>query len=311
MTERLKVLTWLWHQPEGRVHYDAAHVRIWAGMIRRHLTIPHTLAVVTDLPGDYGRDVEVIAPTNEFLDVVLPRWGVGRPQCLRRLSMFRRDAADLFGADRLVCMDLDLVVSGSLDPVLDIRDDFRIFRGTANNRLYNGSMMSIRLGSRTAVYDRFNVAEAVKASGKFVGSDQAWISHILGRGQPTWGHEHGVDWWGSGRPAGDTTRVMFFPGAVKPWRLAETGHSYVARHYRAEPQGAGLILGYSPSIWDDLAGAVDRRFAGIIASPEAARHWPGSVLAVADDDTHAERLARMHGLTDITWCGRQPERMAA
>lgn len=304
MTERLKILTWLWSQPDGRVHYDASHVRIWAGMVRRNLTLPHTLAVVTDLPGDYGRDVEVIAPTNEFLDVRLPKWGPGRPQCLRRLSMFRRDAAALFGADRIVCMDLDVVIAGSLDPLLDIKDDFRIFCGTARGRLYNGSMMSLRLGSRPKVYERFKPADAILASHKFVGSDQAWISYVLGPGQPTWGHADGVDWWGNRLHDLSPTRVMFFPGGVKPWRLAENGQPWVAKHYRAEPQGAGLVLGYAPTLWDDLAGSIDRPFAGVIASPEAARHWPAPVLAVADNDTHAERLAAMHGLTDLVFCGR-------
>ncbi len=308
----MKVLTWLWSQSDGRAQYHPWHVRVWASMIRRHLTLPHTLAVVTDLDGNFGEDVEVIRPLREFEDVRLPRWGAGRPQCLRRLSMFRRDAADLFGADRIVCTDLDLVVCGSLDPVLDIKDDFRITRGTAARRAYNGSMMSIRLGSRPQAYEKFTAERAVEASLKHVGSDQAWIAHCL-PGEKTWGPDDGVRFWGAHEPAADA-RVIFFAGPQKPWTLAAIGRERViAKHYRGARRDRCLVLGYAPQVWDEVAAALgEHEFGGVIASPEAAAHWPGPVLAIADDDGHAERLAAMHGFSDVVWCGRQPaERIAA
>lgn len=311
MTERTKLLTWLWTQPGGRASYGPEHVRIWQAMIRRHLTLPHTLAVVTDLPGDYGPDVEVIAPPGEFEDVRLPTWKEARPQCLRRLSMFRRDAADIFGADRIVCTDLDLVVCGSLDPVLDITDDFKITRGTAVRRAYNGSMMSLRLGSRPQVYETFNIEKAVEAGRKHVGSDQSWIAHSL-PGEKTWGPDDGVRFWGMHHPIKDA-RVVFFAGQTKPWTIVGIGNeAEIARHYRAPVRrDRCLVLGYGPTLWDDVAEAVNGEpFGGVIASPEAAPHWPEPVLAVAHDDDHASRLATMHGFRDIVWCGRQ-ERIAA
>lgn len=312
MAGSLKVLTWLWSQPGGRATYTDAHVRIWAEMIRRHLTLPHTLAVVTDLPGDYGPGVEVIAPPGEFEAVRIPRWGEARPQCHRRLAMFRRDAVGLFGCERIVCTDLDLVVCGSLDPVLDIEDDFRITRGTAARRAYNGSMMSIRLGSRPQAYEKFTPARAIEASINHVGSDQAWIAHCL-PGEKTWGPDDGVRFWGAHEPA-DSTRVIFFAGPQKPWALAAIGRERViARHYRGARRERCLLLGYSPQVWEEVAAVLGgREFGAVIASPEAAAHWPGPVLAVADDDGHAERLAAMHGFSDVVWCGRQPaERIAA
>lgn len=273
-------------------------------MIRKHLTLPHTLAVITDVPGDFGEGVEVIAPPGEFEDVRLPRWGTGRPQCLRRLSMFRRDAADLFGADRIVCTDLDLVVCGSLDPVLDIADDFKITHGTHRTRAYNGSLMSLRLGSRPQVYEKFTPEKAVEASLLHVGSDQSWIAHCL-PGEKTWTPADGVRFWTQHQPAEDA-RVIFFAGAQKPWTLAAIGRERaVAQHYRGERGDRCLMLGFGPNLWDDVAAAVDGdRFGAVIASPEAAAHWPGPVLAVADDDAHAERLAAMHGFEQLTWCGR-------
>jgi len=308
----VKVLTWLWNQPGGRATYTDAHVRIWAAMIRRNLTLPHTLAVVTDLPGDYGPDVEVIPPPGEFEDVRIPRWVEARPQCHRRLAMFRRDAADLFGCDRIVCTDLDLVVCDSLDPVLDIDDDFRITKGTHHRRVYNGSLMSLRLGSRPQAYEDFTPERAIEAGQKHVGSDQSWLAHCL-PGEKTFTPEDGVRFWSQHAPI-ETARVVFFAGVLKPWHFISVGREqWVADHYRAERRDRCLVLGYSPHLWRDVATAVEAAgsFGGVIASPEAARHWPGPILAVADDDDHAERLAAMHGFENVIWCGRQQERIAA
>ncbi len=300
----LTVLTWLWSQPGRGARYTALHVNIWADMVSRHLSIDHELACVTDMPAGIDPKVRIIKSPGEFTDIVLPTWGQDRPQCLRRLSMFRRDAADIFGADRIVCMDLDLVVAGSLDPVLDVTDDFRIFRGTARGRIYNGSLISLRAGSRAKVYDDFTAADAAKAGRRFAGSDQAWISHCL-PGEPTWGPEHGVRWWGDLAGKVADGRVTFFPGLTKPWHLVASGDSFVTENYRRSPAGVGLILGYAPSVWAEAAAAVTGRgFAGVIASPEAARQWPGEVVAIAGDDADAERLAAMHGFTDVVFCGR-------
>src|SRR5690606_21370276 len=101
-----------WNQPGGRATYTPHHVMIWADMVRRNLTVPHRLSVVTDVPGDYG-DLHVITPPRDFESVRIPTWDEDKPQCLRRLAMFAPDAAARFG-ERFVSMDMDCVISGSL-----------------------------------------------------------------------------------------------------------------------------------------------------------------------------------------------------
>src|SRR3546814_18283214 len=86
-------------------------------MVSRNLSMPHRIACVTDMPEGIDRSVEIITPPGEFLDISNPRWSNGRPQCYRRLSMFRRDAGAIFG-ERFVSMDLDVVVGGPLAPLL-------------------------------------------------------------------------------------------------------------------------------------------------------------------------------------------------
>lgn len=273
-------------------------------MIRRHLTLPHTLAVVTNLPGDYGPDVEVIASPGEFEDVRIPTWKEARPQCFRRLSMFRKDAASIFGADRIVCTDLDLVVCDSLDPVLDVKEDFKITRGTFASRRYNGSLISLKLGSRPHAYDDFTPEKAAQAGRKHVGSDQSWLSHCL-PDEKVWTPDDGVCFWMASYSI-EKARMVFFAGAVKPWHLVSAGTSKeIHRHYRGYRSGRCLLLGHAPTLWKDVEAALrEGSFDGVIASPEAARHWPGKLDAVANDDQQAERLAYLHGFDRVTWCGK-------
>src|SRR3546814_8279920 len=105
----ITIIVWRWRQEKTRTLYTASHVNIAAAMVRRNLSMPHRIACVTDMPEGIDRSVEIITPPGEFLDISNPRWSNGRPQCYQRLSMFRRDAGEIFG-ERFVSMDLDVVV---------------------------------------------------------------------------------------------------------------------------------------------------------------------------------------------------------
>lgn len=70
--------------------------------------------------------------------------------------------------------------------------------------------------------------------------------------------------------------------------------------------GRCLILGHGPTVWQDLADQWGD-FGAVIASPEAAEHWPGPVLAVANDDKHALMIAESYGFEDLALCGQQQE----
>lgn len=227
----ITVLTWLWSQPGSRTTYNARHVNIWAAMVSRHLSMPHRLACVTNTPEGVDPRVRIIAPPGDFEDIRTERWSNGRPNCYRRLTMFRRDAAEVFG-ERFVCMDLDVVIGEALDPLFDREEDLVIFNGTAPTRPYNGSMIMLRAGSRPNVYESFTEAGAVEAGQKYAGSDQAWLAHALGEGEATWGEADGVFWYGpSFKRARATPRVLFFPGSLKPWTLASFD-KFVKPHYR-------------------------------------------------------------------------------
>lgn len=227
----ITVLTWLWAQPQARTRYTAAHVNVWASMVRRHLSTPHRLACVTDIPEGIDADIEIIAPPGDFVGLQTPTWCNGKPNCFRRLAMFRRDAGRLFG-ERFVSMDLDCVIAGQLDPLFDRTEDLVLFKGTSPNRPYNGSLLLMTAGARPQVYDTFTADGAAEAGVKFRGSDQSWLAYCLGWGEATWSEEDGVMFYPSYsmKSKGAEPRLLFFPGRVKPWDLAPV-FPFVKRHY--------------------------------------------------------------------------------
>ena len=215
----ITVLTWLWHNSSCRTKFSAEHVNIWADMVRRNLSMPHRVACVTDTPEGIDSSVDIIAPPNEFLDIT-PRWGPTKPNCYRRLSMFRRDAGNIFG-ERFVCMDLDCVIGGPLDPLFQRKEDLVLFKGTSANRPYNGSLMLMTAGCRPQVFEKFNPQDAAEAGIRFRGSDQSWLAYCLGWGEATFDASDGVRFWPDWQPKEKTTpRILFFPGKLKPWDIA-------------------------------------------------------------------------------------------
>jgi hypothetical protein len=236
----LTVLCWLWPQPGGRTQFNAGHVNTWARMVRRNLSMPHRLACVTNIPEDIDSSISIIAPPDDFDDVRIPTWGPKRPQCLRRLTMFRPDAAAIFG-DRFACMDLDCVIGGSLDPLFGRPEEFVMCRGTAAKRPYNGSLLMMTAGARPQVYTQFSQTKAIIAGAKFVGSDQAWIAYILGGNEARWSEADGVAFYGANNDQKHPDcRVMFFPGSMKPWHVdgAHPQGRWISRHYRQEAREA-------------------------------------------------------------------------
>lgn len=154
---KLKVMSWLWSQPNGRAKYTAEHVNIWAAMVRRHLTIPHTISIVTDMPDGIDSNIEIIEPPTDFLNIETPSWNGDKPNCFRRLSLYSPDAEKIFGAKRFVSMDLDCVICQNIDELFDRNDDIVLYKGTSFERPYNGSMVLMTAGARTKVYNDFSL----------------------------------------------------------------------------------------------------------------------------------------------------------
>jgi hypothetical protein len=297
---RLLVMTWYWQQDGCRTAFKPEHVSIWAAMLRRHCTLDIEIACVTDQPEGIDSSIRIIEPPGFHDDLKTTRWRGGRPSCYRRLALFAPHAAELFGAERFVSMDLDVVIGGNIDSILDRPEDFVICGPSqiGPRWIYNGSMMMMDAGARPCVYDDFSPEGAEEASRRFVGSDQAWIAYSLGEGEATWTDDHGVVRWNGNRSG----PMMFFPGNIKPWNAI--AHPFVGEHYRLDMGRKGLILGEKPHVWDDVDASIGHGpFDAIIALPKAARVWKGRVDQIAEDMRHAKLLARMMGVDEPMICG--------
>lgn len=235
----ITILTWLWQQPKSRTNYNYKHVNIWAAMVARNLSIPHRIACVTDMPRGIDSHIKIIPPTGEFVGIETPTWCNGKPNCFRRLVMFRKDAAKTFGK-RFVSMDLDCVIGGPLDQIFSRKEDLVLFKGTSANRPYNGSMMMLTAGARPQVYDDFNEDEAADAGLMFCGSDQAWLAYKLGWDEAVWDQNDGVHFWGTtytNTRKRAFPKILFFPGRLKPWQLVGADR-FIKENYRLDMREA-------------------------------------------------------------------------
>ena len=153
----LTVVAWQWGD-KFAPHYAE---RIRSGF-KRHLKQEHRFLIIRPQPED------------EYLTKI--------PGCFARLRMFDPAWQAANGiTDRVVCIDLDTVVTGHLDPLYDRPEPFVIMQGgnASNPCPYNGAMMMIRAGAHPEVWTDFSL-EAAKASPRYeFPDDQGWLWHKL------------------------------------------------------------------------------------------------------------------------------------
>lgn len=226
----ITILLWKWKQVNYRSSFNADAVNTMVSMIGRNLDLPHRFLCITDDPE--GVKCETYPLWTEP-DVRLEQ---GRPNCYRRLKVFGEFGKEL--GDRLFSIDLDTVITQNITPLLDRPEDFVIWGDTAKNTLYNGGIWLMTPGTRKRVWDKFTpMAPQITKKHGIVGSDQAWISHVLGPGEATWTTKDGVYSYRNhlkqGRlPKPPDARLVSFHGIVNPWSPEAQAHRWVRENYR-------------------------------------------------------------------------------
>jgi hypothetical protein len=163
--------------------------------------------------------------------------GAHNPSCYRRLKLFAPEMGDVLG-ERFVCLDLDVVIVADLAPLWDRPEDFVIWGETNPRSFYNGSMFMLRAGARPQVWEQFKPKTSpmlAKRAGRF-GSDQGWISYVLGKGEAMWGRQDGVySYRVHIAPAGDVlpsnARIVMFHGKVDPWCYRAQCVPWIREHW--------------------------------------------------------------------------------
>lgn len=170
--------------------YGAKHVNILYNAVKRNYNKPFRFICVTDDWDGLNPEIEVV----ELWDKCKKLGG-----CYNRLFVFDKAMAKIFG-DRFICIDLDCVITGDLSQVFDRTDDFIINEYPverykyASHQYYNGGLIMMNAGARQQVWDKFNnnLVKEINERKKntippykceLVGSDQAVIAHVLGKGE--------------------------------------------------------------------------------------------------------------------------------
>ena len=231
------MVCYLWN--DGSREFLPQHVNVLQRMVSRHLSEPHRFICITDEKRESFNDgVEVFPtpPAARHVGENRSPEGARFPSCYRRLWTFSDEAREL--GEQVLLLDVDLVVVGDLAPIMACDADFmgwRPFRDWGRKMRFGGGIYLLKTGTRTEVWKRFEGAQSiVKArTAGFRGSDQAWISYVLGDREPYWQRDSGIysirDMSGSEAVLPKDARLVQFNGPTKPWR---SPLPWVKEHWR-------------------------------------------------------------------------------
>src|SRR5688572_10392885 len=163
MSLPLTVVCWRWQSPVGyRSDFAPATVYALREMVQRHLRLPHRFVCVTDRPEEL-KGIETIRIWEDGAAIPSP-FGTHNPSCYRRLKVFAPDAGKVFG-ERLVSIDLDVVIVKDITPLFETDADFKIWGDREHDRKlwgdngkqwYNGSLWMLKTGTRPQVWTEFD-----------------------------------------------------------------------------------------------------------------------------------------------------------
>ena len=222
--------------PSSIDQYGAEHVNILYHSIQRNTTVPHRFICVTN-------DYEGLHPDIEQRWL----WDFCRELggCYNRLYIFS-DKIDQILGPRFITIDLDCVVTGNIDHILNRTDDFIIneydikANRHASHQYYNGGIIMMDAGARKQVWDEFDpkttpqLIQPRKDKVELVGSDQAWISHILGPGEQTFDQKDGVYDFrklDDKRKLPENAAIVMFPGERDPLTEYQR-YEWIRDHWR-------------------------------------------------------------------------------
>jgi hypothetical protein len=237
-TAPLTFLTYKW-RPKPGYHstFTGEHVSILARMLKRHYAKPHRFICYTG--DDSGVDPNLVETREIWTDYAdLADFARASASCFRRLKMLSRDTSAWLG-ERIVMMDLDVVIVGDLAPPLDRPEDFVINTGVVPFMPYNGSLMLFTVGCRTQLWEEFRLVESL-AFARSLGqphSDDGWIGARLDPDSARFTPEDGVyDFRNHIHGKRDTlpgnAAIVIFHGKQDPDGALAQSYGWVRENYR-------------------------------------------------------------------------------
>lgn len=142
--------------------YGPEYVNRLAAMVERNTTLEHRFVCLTDNP-------EGVEPDCQAIGVNWPGWWA-------KVGIFKRPMA--LGSRRLLYLDLDTIIAGNIDCLLDYRGDFAILRDFYRPHGYQSAMMLMGPHFGRHLYDNFKPEHMEAFRGR---GDQGYIeSQVTG-----------------------------------------------------------------------------------------------------------------------------------
>jgi hypothetical protein len=244
----ISIVAYFWIDPSRRRSYQLTpdDVRVWDRMIERNVTIPHRRICITHRP-------DLI----DFMETV-PLDGTKHVPgtCMVKLMHWRPDIAPLLG-ERICVMDIDCVVTGNLDAILDRPEEVVLWKNPnyiegGKRGFYQGSIQLLTAGARPFLWSDFDPRTSMRwLNRRFGGAEQCWISERLNASYPDAGWQWSEPYWteadgvyGAGRlfngkmGEGVTTelpknaRIVFTPGDRAPNQPEmKKSHPWIEEYY--------------------------------------------------------------------------------
>lgn len=206
--------TWLWGDK-----YDLSYVAKLSASLRRNLSEAFRFLCMTERDRLGSASIDGV----EFHAIKDPQLTKIKG-CYARLRMFDPGWQRNRGiVDRLVNLDLDVVVTGGLDGLFDRPDRFAILQGvnSANPCPYNGTVMMLRPGAHENVWTTFSVEAAAKVPFYQFPDDQGWLWHKAPGAGAFTPKNDGIyafekPGWPQGLNLPKNARIVGFPGHRDP-----------------------------------------------------------------------------------------------
>lgn len=221
-------ITWIWGDK-----YGEEDVNKLAASIGRNTRENHRFVVFSD------RKLKVAPPAE--VKTIEDKHLIGRG-CFCRLRMFDPEWQMRHGFDdKIVSLDLDLVITANVDALFRRKEKFLILKGVnaVNPNPLNCSLMMLRAGEMPQIWQKFSIDKVETMKYHEFPDDQGWIWHLVqfpdgwvggsssgvyGFRKPGWPFQNG-----QALPRGAV--IVAFVGSKKPSQYSRL--DWVMRHWRS------------------------------------------------------------------------------
>src|SRR5262245_3806618 len=225
----LTICTWLWGNK-----YGSRDVYQLKRALDRNLSQRYRFLLITE---NYRPISEKTLPGVERFNIPDIKL-LSIPGCFARLRMFDpKWQEQLRIDDRLVCLDLDTIITRSVDSLFDRPENFVILAGanSVNPCPFNGSVMMLRPGYHEDVLTDWTFEKAKSVPYHEFPDDQGWLAYKIPEaatwqvGSPSGIYAFKKPGWTTGDYLPNDAKIVVFPGRRQPSRY--THLDWVDRHW--------------------------------------------------------------------------------